>query len=89
MIGIHTIGHRNIIVENNQEKGEDNNDTSITLITVLSTGGLVDVNLSGAQTDSGEFLRNAIQSGEIISERLIRGRFSDWYGKKTMFLWWV
>ena len=29
---------------------------------------MVDANISRAQTDSGEFLRNAIQSGEIVSE---------------------
>ncbi len=29
---------------------------------------MVDANISGAQTDSGKFLRNAIQSGEIVSE---------------------
>lgn len=29
---------------------------------------MVDANISRAQTDSGEFLRNAIQYGEIVSE---------------------
>lgn len=64
----HTIGHRDIVIGNKQEKGEDNNDSSINLTTVHSTSGMVDANISGAQTDSGKFLRNAIQSGEIVSE---------------------
>lgn len=55
MIGIHTVGHRNIIVENNQEKGEDNNDISSTNVTSVD---ISNGNISADNANCGVYTSN-------------------------------
>ena len=67
-IGVNFLKGSNVFSHDNTYYMVVSNAGGVAPSSVINTNGLADANISRAQTDSGEFLRNAIQSGEIVSE---------------------
>ena len=90
-VAAHAIRHREITFINNSTTGDDNNDISSTNVTSVD---ISNGNISADNANCGVYTSNnngtesvGIRQLVVVSVTPTRGRFSDWYGKKTMFLW--
>ena len=65
----HTISHRNIVVENNQEtEGDNNNDINVNVATVIGSSERASIYIPMAGSNTGKIVRNTIESDRSIPQ---------------------